>query len=441
MTITFRSKLQAGAFPSGLIVDMDSAHIVEVTPQPDQTLRMTVSPAPTVELLKPPSARLQSIDIIRGIVMILMALDHVRVFAGVSAGGVTNAMFFTRWITHFCAPAFVFFAGTGAFFHGRKLGDLKHLSRFLVTRGLWLIVLEFTFLRFAWTFNGQVSGPLLGGIIWVIGICMVLMGGLIWLGPKKLGWLGLLILAGHNLLDPYIPGQLFPRLMAGEFSWASQFLYLGGPVWVQDQTPTIFILYSIVPWIGVMGAGYGFGLIMAMPRDKRRQYCLWIGISATALFVILRGFNLYGNPTPWQGTDQISGFLSFLKTNKYPASFQFLLMTLGPTIIALPFLDSVKGRVAGVCKMFGRVPLFFYLLHIPLIHLAAIVVSFLRNGEVSAWLFDNHPVWINSVPDGFAWGLSLLYATWVGVVILLYFPCKWFEDLKRRRKDWWLSYL
>jgi len=384
--------------------------------------------------------RLQSIDIIRGVVMILMALDHVRVFSGVPAGGSDPALFFTRWITHFCAPAFVFFAGTGAFFHGKKLGDLRQLSKFLITRGLWLIFLEFTFLRLAWTFNGQFSGPLLAGIIWVIGICMVLMGALIWLRPRTLAIVGVLILGGHNLIDPFLP-DLIPVLYAGELNSSWQFLYFGGPIFGSGEAPVMFVLYSIVPWIGVMAAGYGFGLVMEKSPEQRRRLCLQVGIGATLLFIILRGFNWYGNPQSWASTEESSGFLSFLGTRKYPASFQFLLMTLGPTIIALPFLDSVKGRAAEINRMFGRVPLFFYLLHIPLIHLVAIVVSYLRNGEVSAWLFDNHPVMIDSVPEGFTWSLPLLWATWIVVVALLYFPCKWYSDLKRRRNDWWLSYV
>ena len=374
--------------------------------------------------------RVASIDLIRGAVMVLMAIDHVRVYSGIPAGGPTAGIFFTRWITHFVAPAFIFLAGTSAFFSGRKRADL---SRFLLGRGIWLILLELTVIRVAWTFNFDFAHYLLAGVIWVIGWCMIIMAPMVRMRPRTLGIVGVAIIALHNA----VMGPLINAIPLGE-SW--KVLYIGffeGPL---KGTPLI-VLYSIIPWIGVMAAGYGFGTVLTLEPARRDRLCLQIGLGAIALFLVLRGFNLYGDPRPWHGGGEMPALLSFLNTAKYPASLNFLLMTLGPTIALIPLLERARGWMTGWLTVFGRVPFFYYVLHIPLIHALALVVSAIRLGEVSPWLFANHPMGTPPPPDGYTWSLGLLYLVWLIAVVLLYFPCRWYADLKARRRDWWLKYL
>jgi len=378
------------------------------------------------------TSRVASIDLIRGAVMVLMAIDHVRVYSGLPAGGPTAGIFFTRWITHFVAPAFIFLAGTSAFFYGRKHNDLP---RFLFVRGVWLVLLELTVIRVAWTFNFDFGNYLLAGVIWVIGWCMILMSALVRLRPRTVGIIGVAIIALHNaVMMPLIartPGlaELWKVLYVGFFN---------GPV---AGTPLI-VLYSIIPWIGVMAAGYWFATALSLEPARRNAICLRLGLGATALFLVLRGFNIYGDPRPWSATPPMPALLSFLNTTKYPASLLFLLMTLGPTIAIIPLLDRARGRVAQWVTVFGRVPFFYYVLHIPLIHALALVVSLIRLGSVSPWLFTNHPMANPPAPEGYTWSLGLLYLVWAVAILLLYFPCRWYASLKARRTDLqWLKYI
>jgi uncharacterized membrane protein len=410
------------------------------------------------------SGRILSIDIVRGAVMLLMAIDHVRVYSGLPAGGPAPGIFLTRWVTHFVAPAFIFLAGTAAFLHGRKLAGRDALARFLLSRGLWLVFLELTILRIAWTFNFDFSHYLLAGVIWVIGWCMVLLAGLIFLPVQALAAFGLVLVLGHNILDHYSQA-LIPAIQNSHWSWLWQLLYFGGPVQIGDHGPVLFVLYSIVPWIGVMVLGYVFGRVMIIDTRSRRKLCLALGASAIVLFLLLRGFNLYGDPRPWSAPAQATSvqsqssggqlatpaasrrpqapaWISFLNTTKYPASLLFLLMTLGPMMLALAFLEKANGPIANGMAMFGRVPFFYYVLHIPLIHVAAILVSVVRTGHISPWLFQNHPVMVPPAPPEYVWSLGLLYVVWLIVVAILFFPCRWFAALKQRRKDIvFLSYL
>jgi len=376
------------------------------------------------------TSRVASIDLIRGAVMVLMAIDHVRVYSGLPAGGPTAGIFFTRWVTHFVAPAFIFLAGTSAFFYGRKHTDL---SRFLFIRGAWLVLLELTVIRIAWTFNFDFKNYMLAGVIWVIGWCMMLMAALVRLRPRTAGIIGVAIIALHNLVMPWLSshvplGELWKILYIGFFN---------GPV---AGTPLI-VLYSIIPWIGVMAAGYWFGTVLTLEPARRNRICLRLGVGAIALFLVLRGFNLYGDPRPWSADGPMPALLSFLNTTKYPASLSFLLMTLGPTIALVPLLDRARGPVARWFSVFGRVPFFYYVLHIPLIHALALVVSKIRTGTVDPWLFTNHPMANPPAPDGYTWSLGLLYLVWAIAVVILYFASRWYADLKARRSDWWLKYL
>jgi uncharacterized membrane protein len=392
------------------------------------------------------ATRVASVDLIRGAVMILMAIDHVRVYSGLPAGGPTPGIFFTRWITHFCAPAFIFLAGTSAYFYGRRHPDL---SRFLLIRGAWLVLLELTLLRVAWTFNFDFAHYEMAGVIWAIGWCMILLAGLVRLPLRAVAAIGVIIIAAHNLLDSHL-GALIPTLGNDLRGGLWKILYVGffaGPIRFGPDGPNLIVLYSIVPWIGVMAAGYAFGKVLALDPVRRNRICLTLGLGATALFLVLRGFNLYGDPRPWNAVPRPDGpppmpaLLAFLNTNKYPASLLFLLMTLGPTIALIPLLERARGVVARFITVFGRVPFFYYMLHIPLIHALAVVVSRIRLGVVSPWLFTNHPMGNPPPPDGYVWSLLLLYLVWAVAIGILYVACRWFADLKAGRTDWWLKYL
>jgi uncharacterized membrane protein len=352
-------------------------------------------------------------------------------------------VFFTRWVTHFCAPAFVFLAGTSAFLYGRAHDDL---SRFLLTRGTWLVVLELSVIRLLWTFNLDFAHYMLAGVIWVIGWSMILMAGLVKLSARAVGAIGIVIVAAHDALGPSIMRFVSenPDTAAGTLGTIFYAGPAGGPVPVGPFP--LSVLYSIIPWIGVMAAGYAFGTIVVMEPARRRPLCLAIGASMIALFLVLRGFNLYGNPWPWTFDPKSNGGLppglAFLNTAKYPASLDFLLMTLGPVIALIPLVESATmGRLSRWLTVFGRVPFFFYLLHIPLIHVLAIAVSLIRLGHVSPWLFANHPMGNGQPPDGYMWSLGWLYAVWLVAVVMLYFACRWYARVKERSANPLMSYL
>jgi uncharacterized membrane protein len=359
--------------------------------------------------------------------MLLMAIDHVRVYSGLPAGGPTPGIFFTRWITNFCAPAFILLAGSSAFLYGRRHADL---SRFLLVRGLWLVLLELTVIRIGWTYNLDFTHYLLAGVIWAIGWCMVLMAGLVKLPLPAVGGLGLAIIALHNAVMPAI-APILPMPLRAVLYTAFEDPPIG----------PLVVLYSIIPWVGVMAAGYAFGRILTLEPGRRDRVCYAVGLGATALFLLLRGFNVYGDPRPWTSGGRMPAMLAFLNTTKYPASLSFLLMTLGPTIALVPLLERLRGTLAGWVATLGRVPFFFYVLHIPLIHALALVVSLARLGAVSPWLFTNHPMGNPPPPDGYSWSLGLLYLVWAVAVAILYPACRWFAELKARRRDAWLSFL
>lgn len=393
-----------------------------------------------------PSARIRSIDLARGAVMVLMALDHVRVFAGVPAGGPTPALFFTRWVTNFCAPAFFFLAGTGAYLYASRIQSRPALARWLLVRGLWLVVLELTFLRFAWTFNVDYAHYMLGGVIWSLGWCMVLLAGLIFLPTAAVATIGIAVIVLHNALMPLLASH-DASVAAGHAPWLWNALYFGGPLTSTDtSTSPFFVLYSIIPWIGVMAAGYAFGAVMRMEPRRRDRICVMLGTGALAAFFALRVTDVYGDPRAWRtipnGAHVIApAWIRFLNTTKYPASLSFLLMTLGPLVLLLPTLERARSRFADAIIVFGRVPLFYYLLHIPLIHVVALLLSFARQDGGVPWLIGNHPAGIGPAPTGYTWGLGRLYLVWILVVVALYFPCRWFAALRARHPDSLLRYL
>jgi uncharacterized membrane protein len=374
------------------------------------------------------STRIRSLDIARGVVMLLMAIDHVRVYSGVPAGGPTFGVFFTRWVTHFAAPAFAFLAGTGAFLNGRKLDDRRALAKYLAIRGAILIALELTYLREAWTFNLDFANYNLAGVIWMLGWCMILMAPLVLLPPTAVGVIGLLVVFAQNVFTPI--SQALPSAIG-------KFLYLGDAVQVGDGPP-ILILYVIVPWIGVMAAGYWFGTIMTRPVDERRTLCRRIGWTLTLAFVAIAGAIVMTQPA---GDDAPPMLIRLLNQRKYPASQLFILMTLGPTILFVGYAEEMRGMFGRILTTYGRVPLFYYLLHIPLIHLSAVVVSLIREGSVNPWLFANHPLNPGPVPPAYRWSLGLLYLVLAVDAALLYIPCRWFASVKNRDRSGLLRFL
>ena len=369
--------------------------------------------------------RLMSLDIVRGVVMVLMAIDHVRVYSGLPAGGATPGIFFTRWVTHFCAPAFVFLAGTAAYLHGTRLGDRRALAKYLVTRGIVLILLEMTVIRVAWTFNFDFAHYLLAGVIWMLGWCMILLAPMLWLSTRAIGAVGIGIILGQTLLRPLAhatPQALGPL-------W--QLLYFGGPIPLGQGGPTLFVLYNLIPWIGVMAAGYAFGEVMTWPAERRNRFCLRVGGGATVLWLVIGGILVLKGV----GDPNKPALLRLFDQSKYRDSQLFLLMTLGPTIALLPLAERARGWLAEVIATFGRVPMFYYLLHIPLIHATALVVDAIRGSAGAGWLIANFPVNPGPQPDGYTWNLPLLYLVFAVVVTLLYFPCRWYARLKAERRS------
>jgi len=376
----------------------------------------------------PTRDRIASVDIIRGAVMVLMAIDHVRVFAGVPTNG-TPGVFFTRWVTHFCAPAFIFLAGTAAYLYAQKVGRRSSLAKFLVIRGLWLVLLELTLLRFGWTFNFDYANFTFAGVIWVIGWSMIVLAALVFLPVRIVGAIGVAIILLHNGLAPVLSGGENP-------SPIMQVLYAGGNFGLAGLN--IVVLYVLLPWAGVMAAGFAFGAVLRESPERRRRICVTIGLAAIVVFIVLRATGIYGDPREWSSEN---GPLAFLNPAKYPPSLQFLLMTLGPTILLIPFLENARGRVAGWLRVFGQVPFFFYVLHIPLIHLSALLISMVRTPGSTGWLIANHPMLPPDVPEGYRWSLGLLYLVWAIVVVILYFACRWYAGVKARSNNQALRFL
>jgi uncharacterized membrane protein len=371
--------------------------------------------------------RLTGVDVLRGAVMVLMAIDHVRVYSGVLPGGPSPGVFFTRWITHFCAPVFVFLAGTSAVLYGRRIGSRAALARYLVTRGLLLVLLELTVIRASWTFGFDYSSFLLAGVIWMIGWCMVLLAALVWLPPSVVGAIGLVIV----VIQPVF-GLVGRTLPDGARSWWELIYPTGAELRLGADGPRVTVLYVLVPWIGVMAAGYGFGAMLEWPAKRWRRLCVMVGLGATALFLLLATADLrHPGDAPW--------IFRLLNQRKYPASVPFLLMTLGPAIALLPFADRARGPVARTLETFGRVPFFYYLLHIPLIHAIALIVWRLRGTGIDNTPFRTAPY--VQIADGQRWELWLLYLVWALAVAILYLACRWYAAVKVRSSSFWLRYL
>jgi len=374
--------------------------------------------------------------------MVIMALDHTRdffskdlAFEPTDLAKTYPALFLTRWITHFCAPVFIFLAGTSAFLSTTRGKTKPELSWFLLTRGLWLVLLELTWVRcFGWLFNFDYHFAM-GIVIWAIGWSMVALAGLVFLPLRWIATIGLVMIASHNLFD-YIAPETF-----GSVGWFWKIIHDGGDI-VPAEGYRFAAGYPLVPWIGVMATGYGFGAVLQRPPDVRRKVVLLFGISATVLFMVVRAINQYGDPDPWSvQKNPLFTLFSFLNCHKYPPSLLYLLMTLGPALIVLALLDRGTPRFLRPVLAFGRVPLFYYLLHLPLIHGLAVLLACIRHGHAE-WFFANPPAGgPPPVPADYGYSLVIVYLIWIGVVVALYPVCRWFSDVKRRRREAWLSYL
>ncbi len=397
-----------------------------------RTTRVDSSPV-IIPAAKP---RLDSIDFLRGVVMVVMALDHTRDFFSsyrfdpLDLTQTHALLFMTRWITHYCAPVFVFLAGTGAFLSGSRGKTKPELAQFLLTRGLWLVVLEFTVIRFGWLFNFDYSLSF-GQVIWAIGVSMIALSGLIFLSTRTVTIFGVAMIVFHNMLDSITPSQM------GIFGWPWQIVHSGGII-IFSPNYIYIALYPLIPWIGVMAAGYGFGSLLLKEGRIRRKMLLMLGLGMILAFIVLRVANIYGDPQPWLVQKNfLFTVFSFIKCEKYPPSFLYLLMTLGPAIALLPAFEKIKGWFAKFFITFGRVPMFYYILHIYLIHALAIVAAYFTIHNVG-FLLSNNPPGTWSIPFGFR--LGVVYVVWFVVVMSLYPACKWFAGVKQRRKDIWLSY-
>ncbi|GAA3618541.1 DUF1624 domain-containing protein [Flavivirga jejuensis] len=389
------------------------------------------------------TSRIESIDILRGVVMVIMVLDHVRDFFhfGAFSSNPTNLdtttpfLFFTRFITHYCAPVFVFLAGTSAFLYGTTKSR-PELFKFLLTRGLWLILLEIVLNNFLWWFDITYSFIVLQ-VIWAIGLSMIFLSFLIYLPKRIVLIIGIILVAGHNALDGItVQGTSFKSII-----WyilhQQQFI----PV---NSTRSIVFAYPIIPWIGVMALGFCFGSFYKKDFNVavRKKWLAIIGIGAIALFFILRGLNVYGDLVPWSTQDTTTKtILSFFKVSKYPPSLVYILITIGPSLLFLYGIETVKNKISDFFLVFGRVPLFYYFLHVFVVHTLAIIGLLIFGRNWKDMILSSN-AFSNSNFANYGYSLFIVYLVWIGVVILLYFPSKKYMIYKASNKDkWWLSYL
>ena len=385
--------------------------------------------------------RLEAIDLMRGLVVAIMAIDHVRDFFSnadfdpLDFSRTTPALFLTRWITHFCAPLFSLLTGVGAYLWFSRGRTPAQLTRFLLTRGAWLVILELTLVHLGWTFDLRFT-VVLGGVIWILGWSMIVLA----LACRLPMWantlLAILIVAGHNMLDGISAASF------GSLAWLWTLLHSPMPIRV-SSAHSFDVAYVLIPWCGVMMAGFSLGAVYNWEPERRRRFLLLLGACLIALFAFLRGVNTYGDPAPWAAQKtSLFTFFSYINCVKYPPSLDYLLMTLGPSLLLLGLLDGVTLSSLRPLVTFGRVPIFFYLLPLPLMHLMAIAVGLVQYGDAH-WFFsrptpDTFPT---LKPPGWGFGLPGVYLAWFLLLLMLYPLCRWFAGLKQRRKDAWLSYL
>lgn len=390
------------------------------------------------QTLKAP--RIQSIDVLRGLVIVIMALDHVRDYFYPLSSDPTNLetttpiLFFTRFITHYCAPVFVFLAGTSAFLYGQNKTK-GALSKFLLTRGVWLVFLEVTVMTVLWWFS--FSWDLINlQVLWAIGVAMIALGLAVRLPVKTILVLGLILVIGHNALDGIF--------MEGEGPAAVLWYVLHQPNMISVGETYIMILYPIIPWIGVILLGYAFGQLYAKGFDAgvRKKWLLRLGLACLGSFLVVRGINIYGDPVPWTvQKDSTFTFLSFINVTKYGPSLSFLLVTLGPAFLVLLGIERLKNKFTDFFLVYGRVPFFFYVLHVLVIHFLAVIILMILGQDWSTLVGLKASVFFEGIP-GYGYALWVTYAAWIGVVLFFYPLCLRYMKYKAANRDkWWLSYL
>ena len=377
--------------------------------------------------------RVAAIDVVRGLAVVLMALDHTRDYTTAlrfqpeDLSQTSLAVFLTRWVTHFCAPTFVLLAGVGIGLASRRQSPAD-LRRFLVTRGLWLLVLELVVTPIGWQFGFEPL-PAFALVLWALGWSMIVMAALVGLPRPALATLGLAIVAGHNLTDGLRPAAF------GALAPLWQALHVPGFLWPGG----IFIGYPLLPWLGVMMLGVAAAELWTWDAGRRRRALIGVGAASLVLFALLRAMNGYGNPAPWrpQSTTALT-IVSFLNVLKYPPSLQFLLMTLGGTAIALAVAERAQGTVARLLTTYGRVPLFFYVGHIFVVHAVAVLIAFAQSGTWRRIQAVTHP---EAIPPWFGLSLPGVYVTWACVVAAMYVPCRALDHRKSTRAAWWWRYV
>ncbi|MGE5521648.1 MAG: DUF1624 domain-containing protein [Candidatus Dadabacteria bacterium] len=389
------------------------------------------------------SYRVESIDLLRGLVMIIMALDHTRDFFHKAAmiddplnfATTTPLLFFTRWITHFCAPVFVFLAGTSAWFQSKRKTTAQ-LSAFLIKRGLWLLFIEVVVITFAFSFNPSYPNFFLQ-TIWAIGISMIILGLMLWLPFNVILITGLLIVLGHNTLDFYEA-----RHVNQPISTFYDFLHRPN-LWPIMQGHNVLILYPFLPWAGLMMLGYCFGrLFSAYQGEQRRKMLSWLGLGIIAFFIVLRATNLYGNPEHWHTQkNSLFTFFSFIDTHKYPPSLLYMCMTIGPALLFVALFDKIKNRFTDIITVYGRVPFFYYVLHFYLLHIVCMILFLARGHSWAEGINVSGIPGFRFVIAGEGYSLPIVYLVWLLVVIALYPACKWFSEYKKTHSQWWVSYL
>ena len=387
--------------------------------------------------------RILSIDILRGAIMLIMAIDHSRDFFYFTGPGTsptdmattTPILFFTRFITHFCAPTFVFLSGVSACLAGTRRSK-NELMGFLVKRGLWLILVEIVVLTLAITADPTYHVIILQ-VLWAIGFSMIILGLLSRLPLIYIGIIGALIFFGHDIID----GLPVPASGSAGFDIESIFLTAFATFIPFGHGRGIFDMYAVLPWTGIMLLGYVFGS-MYLPHyngTKRRKILRYAGISALCLFIALRLVNGYGDPAPWSAQKNgVHTFLSFLNVSKYPPSLLYSLLTLGVALLVLAFTEHINNRFTKFLTVYGNVPFFYYVPHFFLLRIINIIMFFasgFTTGQIAvpgSFLFE---------PPGYGYPLWVVYLVWLFVISALYFPCRWYGNYKRTHKQWWLSYL
>jgi uncharacterized membrane protein len=380
--------------------------------------------------------RIESVDVVRGVIMIIMALDHTRDYFGIPGqnptdlANATAGLFLTRWITFFCAPVFFLLTGTGAYLSLRRKST-GELSRFLLTRGLWLIFLELVVIRcFAYQFNVDYRVTMLL-VLWALGWAMITLSALVHLPAKIATAFGVLLILGHNLCD---------SVRSASPLWA--ILHSPGFV-INTPSHVVFAAYPLIPWIGVTAVGYGLGQLYGWDAERRRSALLRLGIALTVAFLAIRALDTYGDPSHWmRQKTSLFTVLSFFNTTKYPPSLLFLLMTLGPALIFLWAVDQRTPKPLRPALVIGKVPMFYYVLHFTLIHVLAVITCYVRYGSAH-WMFESPDLghYPFSAPPGWGYSLPIVYLVWAFVVVAMYPLCRWFAGVKQRRSDAWLSYL